>query len=299
MIRVKTLKEYAACVEKALVTYTSGDYVKNVPDLLVDAMTYSLKAGGKRLRPCMLLAAVDMLGGNSEECLAYACAVEMIHTYSLIHDDLPGMDNDVLRRGRATNHVVYGEGQAILAGDGLLSLAMEIMLKDAVEHPEDMAHRTEAALEIIRGAGVSGMVGGQCLDLDCERRHFGGQEELKAIELGKTCCMFMYPMRAAACLCGASEEEKKALEEYARSFGRMFQIADDLLDVEGSAEDLGKSIGKDEKSGKLTAVGVYGLEGARGLVDEEMNNALYKISIFGEKAEFFTDLIKNMRGRKK
>ena len=291
---MRTLKAYALAVEQALAKALAR---ADIPSPLGEAMRYSLLAGGKRLRPAMLLAAVDMLGGDSEETMAPACAVEMIHTYSLIHDDLPGMDDDILRRGRPTNHVKFGVGQAILAGDGLLSLAMEILVRDALDHPDELTWRVRAMEEIIRGAGAGGMVAGQSLDLLCERERIGGEERLSQIQLGKTCRMFMHPLRAAGHLAGATELQIEALGRYGEAFGRMFQTADDLLDVEGDQGQLGKSTGKDAAEGKLTAVGVYGVEGARKMVDEQMERALSALETFGEGAEFFRRLVLSMKGR--
>lgn len=292
---MKTQAQYAALVEGAL--KEQMDDLGDMPPLLREAMAYSLLAGGKRLRPTMLLAAVDMLGGDSQDALRPACAVEMIHTYSLIHDDLPGMDDDVLRRGRPTNHVRFGEGQAILAGDGLLSLAAEVLVKDALNHPAQLERRVKAMDEIIHGAGAWGMVAGQSLDLLCEREKRGGGQELSRIQLGKTCRMFMHPLRAAGHLAGASAGQIDALGRYGEAFGRMFQTADDLLDVEGDQAQLGKSVGKDAAEGKLTAVGVYGVEGARTMVDEQLQRALDALAPFGSRADFFRQLVLGMRGR--
>ncbi|MEF9972655.1 MAG: polyprenyl synthetase family protein [Clostridia bacterium] len=294
---MKTLKEYARDVEVALDKRLPEVGETRLGDMPVDlnrAMRYSLLAGGKRLRPSMLLAAVDMLGGDPQSAMPLACAVEMIHTYSLIHDDLPGMDGDVLRRGRPTNHVVFGEGQAILAGDGLLSEAFEGMLKSALAHPEQLA----AVYEIARGAGARGMVAGQSLDLACERSREGGEKELVYIHENKTACMFVYPLRAAGRLCGADEQALEALGAYGRAFGHMFQVADDLLDVVGDAGALGKSVGKDASEGKLTATSVYGLDGARAQVDAFLAEGLHALRIFGDRAAFFESLIRDMRGRR-
>lgn len=293
---MRTLGEYARMTEAAL--KAQMDQTADAPALLRESMTYSLMAGGKRLRPSMLLASVEMLGKRAEDARVYACAVEMIHTYSLIHDDLPGMDNDVLRRGMPTSHVKFGEGQAILAGDGLLSLAFEIMTYDAAEHPEDAHRRIRAAYEIVHGAGAFGMVAGQCMDLLCEREKRGGRMELVQIQEGKTCRMFAHPMRAAGCLAGASEKEITALGEYGMAFGRMFQIEDDLLDVEGDAGTLGKSVGKDAADGKLTAVSVYGLDGARKEADRQLSAALDAADVFGDRGEWMKTLAMSMRGRR-
>jgi len=299
---MKTLKEYAKIVNEYLesvppVLEKNSFSVGNMPGLLSDSMRYSLCAGGKRLRPSMLLAAVEMMGGDAAECIDFACAVEMIHTYSLIHDDLPGMDNDSMRRGRPTNHVVYGEGQAILAGDGLLNYAFETMLEKAVSDREKSYDRLMAIHEIARGAGVTGMIGGQVMDLFCENNRRNDRESLEYIQYGKTACMFIYPLRAAGRLCNASEEEMKALTDYGCAFGRLFQATDDLLDVVGDAEAMGKTLGKDQDSGKLTCISVYGLEGTRNLVKELLDEALSAIGIFKERAAFFEELVRSMVDR--
>ena len=291
-----TLKEYAARVEARLNELLPGGGA-----VVNDAMRYSVMAGGKRLRPAMLLAAADMLGG-AEEALDFACAVEMIHTYSLIHDDLPGMDNDTLRRGRPTNHVVYGVGQAILAGDGLLNFAFETMLAAALGKPERARPCLEAIAEIARGAGVQGMILGQCLDLDSEKNGVPEgteQEMLEHIQQGKTACMFIYPLRAACRLCGADAEAVEALTEYGSAFGLLFQATDDLLDVAGDAAEVGKTLGKDEKSGKLTCISVYGVEKTRARVESEHARAVAALKPFPSRAAFLRELVDSMVDRTK
>lgn len=296
---MRTLKEYTkmtdAHLEMILPKMTKGEYaIGSLPWLLSDSMRYSLLAGGKRLRPSMLLACVDMLGGNIEEALDFACAVEMIHTYSLIHDDLPGMDNDTMRRGRPTNHVVFGEGQAILAGDGLLNLAFETMLRSGTAHSEH-AHACLAAMnEIAHGSGVTGMIAGQVMDLHCEHQNQMDVRALSYIQRGKTACMFMYPLRAAGQLCGADEEQLSALEAYGHAFGLLFQATDDLLDVVGDTEQMGKTLGKDAQSGKLTCVSAYGVEGTRKLVNDLHQQAVDAITRFGEGSAFFVELVNDM-----
>ncbi len=299
-----TLKDYAAIIEQKLDSLLpeaqqAVPQVGDVPWLLNNAMRYSLTAGGKRLRPSMLLAAADMLGVNREEAMIPACALEMIHTYSLIHDDLPGMDNDTLRRGRPTNHVVFGEGQAILAGDGLLSLAFELMLENAMAYPEHAARHNAAMYEIAHGAGVYGMVGGQCMDLYCEKENIKDEKLLDYIHVNKTARMLISPLSAAGRLAGFApeSEEMRALIGYGVNFGLLFQVVDDILDVVGDQALLGKSIGKDEESGKLTFVTMYGLEGAREHAKKLEERAGAFISIFGDKAEFFERLLKEMARR--
>lgn len=301
---MRTRKEYAKMVEErfeALLPATEKDsfVLGNMPGLLVDSMRYSLLAGGKRLRPVMLLAACEMLGGDVDEALDCACALEMIHTYSLIHDDLPGMDNDTLRRGRPTNHVVFGEGQAILAGDGLLSLAFELMLENAMNYPKNAANHNAAVYEIALGAGARGMVAGQCMDLYCERENVRDEKMLSYIHENKTARMFISPLRAAGRLAGLAPDsaEMNALTGYAVNFGLLFQAVDDILDVVGDQALLGKSTGKDAETGKLTFVTLYGLEGAREHANRLCEKAKEHIELFGERAKFFTDLLATMTNR--
>ncbi|MCQ2437299.1 MAG: polyprenyl synthetase family protein [Clostridia bacterium] len=296
---MKTLKEYAAIVENrfdALLPELSEGTceIGGMPWLLASSMRYSLLAGGKRLRPSMLLACVDMLGGDVEAALDIACSVEMIHTYSLIHDDLPGMDNDSMRRGRPTNHVVFGEGQAILAGDGLLNNAFETMLKCGIRYPERALSYLKAINEIACGSGVTGMVAGQVMDLYCEREKTGDEAALKYIQRDKTACMFIYPLRAAGHLCNADEKTLEALTTYGEAFGLLFQATDDLLDVIGDSKAVGKTLGKDAESGKLTCISEYGIEGTRELVKREHARAREAMSLFGDKAAFFNDLVDSM-----
>ncbi len=301
---MKTLKEYAQIVNARLETifpdlpengYSEGE----MPELLVRSMRYSLLAGGKRLRPSMLLAAVEMLGGDADKALDFACAVEMIHSYSLIHDDLPGMDNDVLRRGMPTNHVVFGVGQAILAGDGLLNAAFEIMLSAALKDKENSIRYLEAINEIAVGAGTTGMIGGQVMDLYCERNAVEDEKALSYVQRGKTACMFIYPLRAAARLCGADGEKLEAISRYGEAFGRVFQATDDLLDVVGDTNEVGKTLGKDAEQGKLTMVSMYGVKKTREFVNDELQKALEALRIFGDKSAFFRNLICSMVDRTK
>lgn len=289
-----TLKDYAALIDARLAELLP-EAEKKIPDtdeipwLLENAMRYSVMAGGKRLRPAMLLACADMLGVDRAEALLDACALEMIHTYSLIHDDLPGMDNDELRRGKPTNHVVYGVGQAILAGDGLLNLAYEVMLANAARHPAHLDRHMAAISEIARGAGVTGMIAGQVADLYAEGKTGFGEDMLTYIHLGKTAAMFRGAMRGGARLAGADEKTVNALSEYADAFGLLFQASDDVLDITASAE-FGKSKGKDERDGKLTAVSVWTLEGAQAHVRSELARAERALDGFGAEADFFRAL---------
>ena len=255
---MKTYTEYLNLVEGALSAQLAS--LGYIPEKLFEAMDYSLSAGGKRLRPVLLLAACDTLGGDLEAALPFACALEMVHTYSLIHDDLPAMDNDDLRRGRPTNHKVYGEGMAILAGDGLLSAAMELMLRAAVKMGDLRGIR--AAEAIARRAGVTGMVAGQVMDVTGEGS-MPTQEKVEYIHRHKTADLLTAPIEAGFILAGADEQAVAAGCEFGVNLGLAFQMVDDLLDVEGDAAILGKTPGKDAAEGKLTWVAVRGIEATR------------------------------------
>jgi len=296
---MRTLKEYASLIEQRLQQLPpkmpEGEFaIGGMPWLLSESMRYSLTAGGKRLRPSMLLACVEMLGGCAEDVLDFACAIEMIHTYSLIHDDLPAMDNDDMRRGRPTNHVVFGEGQAILAGDGLLNYAFETMLACGLKHREAAVNYLEAIDEVARGSGVTGMIAGQVIDLYCEEKKSTDLAALSYIQRNKTACMFIYPLRAAGRLCGVDEVVLEKLTAYGNAFGLLFQATDDLLDVTGTVEEMGKTLGKDAASGKLTCISAYGIEGTRKLVRELHETAVDAMAGLGSDAEFFVQLVDAM-----
>ena len=262
------IKRYAQMVENrlnAMIPQPESEALEigGMPWTLASSMRYSLTAGGKHLRASMFLCAVELLGGSVEDNLDFACAIEMIHTYSLIHDDLPGMDDDTLRRGKPTNHVVFGEGQAILAGDGLLNLAFETMLSVALRAEASIPAYTSAIAEIAKGCGVTGMIAGQSVDLYAERKGLSDDAFLEYIQRGKTACMFEFPLRAAARICAASDAVIDALGRFGRCYGLMFQARDDLLDVVGDEAQMGKTLGKDADSQKLTCVSRYGIEGTR------------------------------------
>ena len=263
-------------------------------DTLRASMEYSLMAGGKRLRPILLMAAADAVGADGTKFLPVACALEMIHTYSLIHDDLPAMDNDDLRRGKPTNHVVYGDGIAILAGDALLTLAFTVILRQKDVAAEALLR---VADEISRAAGAEGMVGGQVLDLEAENRQIT-MEELRRVHMGKTGALFHAALRSGAILAGASEEQLAALTLYADHFGLAFQITDDILDVIGTAEDIGKPVGSDEKNHKSTYVSLTSLVEAQELARRTAAEAEAALRIFGDEASFLRDLVAYLVNRK-
>ena len=271
-------------VEKALLEELREDDALNAK--LSDAMKYSLMAGGKRLRPVLLMAAADAVGANGDDFVTTGAAIEMIHTYSLIHDDLPAMDNDDYRRGKLTNHKVYGDGIAILAGDGLLTLAFEVMLRQKNASAEKL---TQVVKEMSIAAGPNGMVGGQAIDLLSEGKSIS-MEELKEMHMGKTGALFRAAIRSGAILGGANQKQLDALTLYAEKFGLAFQITDDILDVEGDERDLGKPIGSDAKNQKSTYVTLTSLEEAKKLAVQTVDDAVTALDDFGEEAEFLREL---------
>ena len=230
---------------------------------LYDAMQYSLMAGGKRLRPVLLLESCRMCGGEADKALPFACAVEMIHTYSLIHDDLPCMDNDDLRRGKPTNHKVYGEATAVLAGDGLLTAAFETML-EARGLPQDRV--LSAAACLAQAAGGRGMVGGQALDMAGEG-HALALSEVEELQRLKTGALISAAAEMGCILAGGGEEARSAVRKYARKLGLAFQIRDDILDVEGDSAVLGKPVGSDARSEKTTFVTLKGVSACQEQVE--------------------------------
>ena len=257
------------------------------------AMDYSLHAGGKRIRPVLMLASSELLGAESEKVMPFACALEMIHTYSLIHDDLPCMDDDDLRRGKPTNHKVFGEAIAVLAGDGLLNLAYETILK----HSQVSPNMTLAAMSIIaESAGVEGMIGGQVIDLESEGKTVDAIT-LMTMHLHKTAALIMAAARVGALLGGGGREDLLAVEEFSRYLGIAFQIKDDILDVSGTEENLGKPIGSDGENEKSTFVTIYGLEASEKMLADYTEKAIESLSRFGEKAEFLIGLSKFLLDR--
>ena len=262
---------------------------------LYDAMRYSLLAGGKRLRPVLLLETCRMCGGDVEGTLPFACAVEMLHTYSLIHDDLPAMDNDDLRRGRPTNHKVYGEATAILAGDALLTAAFETMLEHGGPFPPERVVAAAACLG--KAAGARGMVGGQALDMAGEG-HALSLSDVEELQRLKTGALIAAAVEMGCILAGGGEEERAAVRRYAQKLGLAFQIRDDMLDVEGDEQTLGKPIGSDAENEKTTFVTLKGLERCQGLVEELTAEAQQALAPFGEASGFLCWLAGELVARK-
>lgn len=267
--------------------------------VLRDAMRYSLEVGGKRLRPVLLLAACDFAGGSIEDALPYALSIEYIHTYSLIHDDLPAMDNDDLRRGKPTNHKVFGEAMAILAGDALLSTAAETLTGEPLKHtgdPEKMAACIRASHEILSRAGTYGMIAGQTADILGEKME-PTEGLIRYIELHKTADLIAAPVRAGLMLAGADEDMIDRFTVYAVNTGVAFQILDDILDIEGDQALLGKTLGKDAEQGKCNYAYVHGLEAARAELHRLTAEAKSAISIYGDRAAFFAALADSLETR--
>lgn len=289
--------EYKDMINDYLLDYLPSIDTKS--SVLYDAMKYSLMAGGKRLRSVLLLAACEFAGGKAKDALPYACAIEYIHTYSLIHDDLPAMDNDDLRRGMPTNHKVFGDGMAVLAGDGLLTTAFEIMNKDmflCFDNLPELKKRLNASYTIAKNAGVRGMVAGQASDIDSEHKQCSN-EMLEYIHLNKTAALIVASVRAGLYLGGADEDMMGDLTAYAENLGLAYQIADDILDVNGNVEELGKSVGKDAECEKITYVGINGLEASEQKLKQLTDNAVSAIEKYYDNAEFFRDLVLKLQTR--
>lgn len=279
-------------VETALRTYIPKQ--EAFPPVIFEAMGYSLFAGGKRLRPIMVLAACEAVGGNKKDAMPFACALEMIHTYSLIHDDLPAMDNDDYRRGRLTSHKVYGEDMAILAGDGLLHHAMQVMAQACYENPSQKT--TGAMLAIANGAGIYGMLTGQVVDVYFEGKPLD-QQTLDFIHLHKTAAMIRGALEAGARVGGASEDIVEKFGLAGEKIGVAFQILDDILDVTSTMEELGKPIHSDEKNEKTTYVTLYGIEKSREIAAKLSQEAVEIWESMGDSCRFLCELTKDLLQR--
>ena len=279
------------------------DFIPNIDNKsisLYEAMKYSLTAGGKRIRPVLLLAACDFAGGDVREALPYACAMEYIHTYSMIHDDLPAMDNDDLRRGLPTNHKVYGEALAILAGDGLLTSEFGAMNKDLMlyfDDAEKMAKRIRAINAIAKGAGCRGMVAGQVSDIEGENNEYSN-EMLEYIHINKTGALIIAAIKAGLYLGNPSKDMLSNLDIYSENLGLAYQIADDILDEIGDPKELGKAIGSDKKQHKNTYTSINGLEAAFARLEQLTDDALEAIAPYYDNAEFFRNMALQLKTRK-
>jgi len=271
--------------------------IKNNPQKIIyESMVYSLISGGKRLRPVLMLGTYEIFESNDEKVMPFACAMEMIHTYSLIHDDLPAMDNDDFRRGRPSNHKMYDEATAILAGDALLNKSFEIGLEAITNFKLDVNRAVKALSIISKSSGTEGMIGGQIVDI------YGNEkiqtiEELKYMYSLKTGAIIKSSVLAGAVLGGATDEEINALDVYAEKLGIAFQIEDDILDVEGTEEKIGKPIGSDKANDKVTYLSFVEIKEAKEHVEKYTQEAIESLQIFGEKSKTLVEIAKYLTNR--
>lgn len=261
-----------------------------------EAMAYACEAGGKRLRPMLVLSFAALCGGDVIAAAPYACAMEMIHCYSLVHDDLPCMDNSLLRRGRPSTFAKYGEDMALLAGDGLLTRAFEWGLDEQNVARVGAVKAVKTLQLLADAAGIYGMVGGQTIDLESEGKTID-YPTLRELQEGKTVALLRASCEIGAVLGGADAQKQQVAAEYGAALGRAFQIVDDILDVTASEEELGKPVGADEGNRKVTYVSLFGLERAKALADEQTAKALEALSVFGEEAGDLRTLTKALLNR--
>lgn len=293
----KICSDYVSEINRAAARYVSSSAFEGREsyglDVMLDAMGYSLGNGGKRIRPMLTLEFCRVCGGDYKTAIPFAIGLEMIHTYSLIHDDLPCMDNDDMRRGKPSSHKVYGEANALLAGDGLLTLAFETVLSADV----DADKKSKAALELAKAAGVSGMIGGQVMDLANEEKS-ATLEEIMQTERLKTGKLIKVAAVMGCIAAGASENQIKAAEKYCENIGLAFQIVDDMLDVTSDEATLGKPIGSDSENGKSTFVSLLGLDESARYARELTEQAKAALDIFGGEGEFLSVLADKLSERK-
>jgi len=292
----KYLQEKGDIVNNALDRLLPGE--NEFPQKLHKAMRYSVFAGGKRIRPVLAIASAETFGGLTDSIIDIACAVELIHTYSLIHDDLPAIDNDDMRRGMPTCHKVFGEAMAILAGDALLTSAFDVMADTHTSTDEERLLLLKTIQEIARAAGSTGMVGGQVLDIESEGKDVAFPV-LEYIHIHKTGELILASIRAGAIMKNAGDKELEAMTRYGEAIGLAFQIADDILDVEGNKEDTGKNVGGDAKKEKVTYPSILGIEESKKRARELTDIALASVEGFGKKAEPLREIAKYIVARRK
>lgn len=288
--------EYVELIQEALKGYIPREDCYEGE--LMRAMKYSLLDGGKRIRPVLVLEFCRLCGGDVTSALPFACAAEMIHTYSLIHDDLPCMDDDSLRRGRPTNHIVYGEDMAVLAGDALLTLAFEVMLKEESVSPVGEQRAVRAASELAKATGAQGMVAGQVIDLKSQSREIT-LEILEDMYRKKTGAIITACAKMGCILAGASDTRVEAAARYAGAIGLAFQIVDDILDVTSTPEVLGKPIGSDAENGKCTCVSIMGIERSKSAVQDLTDVAIKLLCGFDGDTMFLKELAVQLATREK
>ena len=295
MALFERLERVAGAVERRLDRLLANTGARPESARLGEAMRYATLGGGKRLRPFLLIESARLFEISEEQALPAGTALECIHCYSLVHDDLPSMDDDAVRRGRPTLHIAFDEATAMLAGDALLTLAFEILGEEST-HP-DPAIRAELVLLLAKAAGWRGMAQGQALDLSAERQGFG-PAEIAAMQALKTGALFRFACEGGAALGRAAPAERAALVAYASAFGQAFQLADDLLDTEGDAASLGKAVAKDAGRGKATLVARLGLDDARKRLGALLLDAEAALSPFGDRAEVLRELARFIATRK-
>ena len=282
----QALKQRAEEVENLLKQYIPKEegYQKSI----MESMNYSLNSGGKRLRPILTMEACKLVGDNIEDAIPFAMAIEMIHTYSLIHDDLPALDNDNLRRGKKTNHIVFGEDMAILAGDALLNYAFEVMLSNSIDK-ENPNKYLKAINEIAKTSGIYGMIGGQVVDIKSENKPIS-KDKLDYIHNNKTAAIIIGCMRAGAIIGDATQDELEKITKYAKNIGLSFQIVDDILDLVGDESKLGKKVGSDIENNKSTYPSLLGLEKSKRIANELIQEAKENINSINGNTKFLIDL---------
>ena len=290
------MKQYLPMIDKALADrIPAGEYKEQQ---VIDSAAYSLSLPGKRVRPALTLAFCELCGGKAENALPFACAVEMIHTYSLIHDDLPCMDNDDFRRGKPSNHKVYGEDIALLAGDALQSMAYTSMLSETAVKSVGAANAARAAYVLAQKSGVLGMVGGQTIDLMSEGKE-PDLDTLREMDEKKTACLIEAACMMGCICAGADEEKIAAAERYASAVGLAFQIVDDVLDVTSTTDELGKPVGSDNDNEKSTYVRLLGVDRCRAYADELTQEAVKALEAFDGDTKPLADFAFALANRKK
>jgi geranylgeranyl diphosphate synthase type II len=296
--QLMNLNEYITEKRKAVDAFFHSYFtVQRRPPVLQQAMLYSLFAGGKRIRPILALASYEACSGNPADIVPYASTLELIHTYSLIHDDLPAMDNDDLRRGKPTSHKMYGEAIAILAGDALLTEAFSILSDPSLSGNVREADLLRALREIALASGLNGMVAGQVQDILSENFE-PDHETLEFIHRHKTAALIRASVMMGPILCGSGTDISDALSEYGDNIGLAFQVIDDILDIDGDAEELGKPIGSDEKANKLTYPSLYGIQKSRDIAGELVSSALSSLSSFSYKADPLREIANYLLNRR-
>jgi geranylgeranyl diphosphate synthase type II len=283
------MNEYIDLINKKLDEFIQIETPKN----LFESMKYTVMLPGKRLRPIMCLETCKIFGGNPEDAIPTACAIEILHSMTLIHDDLPSMDNDDYRRGKLSNHKVYGEAIATLAGDAMLTYAPELITHNSTTLSSDIL--LKILNEYFRFAGARGVMAGQAVDIESEKKQIVNEKEvLEYIHTHKTSDLFQLAMRTGAIIAGAEDKQLEAITEFAQNFGIAFQIADDILDEISTFEQMGKTLGKDKNEGKLTYVTLYGLEGAKCKLSCLLQRSRDIIEEQNFKSEIFEEIINNI-----